>query len=221
MPLLPRRTRSLRTFLLVSLVLALPAAIAHVRLGRFGLHMALNGFHSAPGDALFPYFTELANGWVPVLMALLLLWKSWRAFLMMGLSTGVSAIMVQMLKRLVFGNHDRPSMYMEQMPGLHLVAGLDMHHHFSFPSGHSTAAFSMCLALAVVMGRQGPAFLLALGAALLAFSRVYLSQHFTEDVLAGAFLGCLVGTAIYVLLYMGPWGREVRLDRSPFRHRGR
>lgn len=210
------RERSLRTFLLCALIMALPGLWAHFHYGRFALHIALNEFHDRFLDVLFPILTELANGWVPLVLALALLARNWRSFLMMGLSTGVSAVVVQSLKHFVFDGHDRPSMYLGQMPGLQLVAGIDLHHHFSFPSGHSTAAFSMCLALAVIIGRKGPALLLALLAALLAFSRVYLSQHFTEDILAGAFVGCLTGTAMYVLLYRSNWGVRPALDGSPF-----
>lgn len=214
------RERSLRNFLLAGLAMALPALVAEWRMDRFALHQAMNGFHTAALDALFPVITALADGWVPVGLSVLLLAVSWRAFLMMGLSTGLSAILVQFLKQVVFPGHDRPSMFLDHMPGLPVVAGLDLHHHFSFPSGHSTAAFSMCLALAVVVGRPRPAVLLALAAGLMAYSRVYLSQHFTEDILAGAFLGCATGTLVYLLLYRGPWSLRAGLDRSPFRRKG-
>lgn len=210
-----QRDAALRIFLLVALGLAIPAASAHWVMGRFQLHMAINSWHTAWGDAAFPWITELANGWVPVVLALVMLRHSWRAFLMMALGTGLAAITVQLLKHLVFDGFDRPSMYLEYMPDLALVAGFDLHIHNSFPSGHSTAAFSMCLALAVIIGKRGPALLLALGASLLALSRVYLSQHFTEDIVAGAALGSMVATAVYFLLYRGPWRHSAALDRKP------
>ncbi len=213
------RERSLRTFLLVGLAMALPALVAVWRMDRFTLHLTVNNVHNALLDALFPVITAMANGWVPVGLSVVLLAFSWRSFLMMGLCTGLSAILVQFLKQVVFPGHDRPSMFLDHMPGLPLVAGLDLHHHFSFPSGHSTAAFSMCLALAVVVGRPLPAALLALAAGLMAYSRVYLSQHFTEDILAGAFLGCATGTMVYFLLYRGPWSFRTGLDRSPLRRK--
>ena len=213
----PATRASVRAFLVVGMLLAVPALIAHFRLGRYGLHVALNSGHTQLGDQLLPVFTELANGWVPVILALVLLRKSWRTFLMMGLGTGLSAIAVQLLKHLVFAGYDRPAMFLEEMPGLQLVAGMDLHHHFSFPSGHSTAAFSMCLALAVVIGNRAAAIGLAVLAALLALSRVYLSQHFTEDILAGALVGTVVTTAVFGLLYQGRYAHDARLDRSPFK----
>lgn len=136
---------------------------------------------------------------------------------MMALATGLSALVVQWLKRRVFEEFDRPSMFLEHMPGLPLVGGVELHHYFSFPSGHTTAAFSMCLALAVIIGRRGAAILLAVLAVLLGYSRVYLSQHFAEDVVAGAFTGSLVAVAVYLVLYHGRLGRNTRLDASPLR----
>jgi membrane-associated phospholipid phosphatase len=53
----------------------------------------------------------------------------------------------------------------------------------------------------------------------MAYSRVYLSQHFTEDVLAGAVVGTCTGIAVYFLVYRGRWGRNAALDRSPWRAR--
>src|SRR5574344_460749 len=64
--------------------------------------------------------------------------------------------------------------------------------YYSFPSGHTTASFSV---VAVTMLRCNPPiiiFVLSL-ASLIAFSRVYLRVHYLSDVLAGAFLGLVCG----------------------------
>lgn len=211
------RERSLWIFTVCAVLLAIPALIGVIRLDHLALHLAVNRFHAPWADHLFPFVTELANGWVPAVLAVLLLWKSWRSFLMLGLSAGFSAIILQSLKHTFFADIDRPSMFLDKMPGLHVVAGLDLYHHFSFPSGHSTVAFSMCAALAVVVGRPVPAALLAVLATVLAFSRVYLSQHFTEDVLAGALVGTSLAIGVFFLLYRTAWGKRPALDRTPFK----
>jgi membrane-associated phospholipid phosphatase len=211
------RDRTLWTYVAASVLLCVPAIIGVCRMDHLALHVAINRHHAPWADQVFAVGTQLANGWTPTLLAFFLLWRSWRAFLLMGLSAGVSAIAVQMLKHWVFLAMQRPYMFLDRMPGLHLVPGIELHHGLSFPSGHATSAFSMCLALAVLADRRWSAVLFALVAALLAFSRVYLSQHFTEDVLAGALLGTSTGIGAYFLLYKGAWGRSPRLDRSPFR----
>ena len=213
------RERSLWMFTACTVLLAIPGVIGILSLDHLSLHLVVNRFHAHWADLLFPYATELANGWVPAILAVLLLWKSWRSFLMMGLSAILSAIVVQSLKHLFFESMDRPAMFFDRMPGLHVVAGIELHDHFSFPSGHSTVAFSMCAALAVVVGKPLPAAFLAVLAAVLAFTRVYLSQHFTEDAIAGALIGTAVSIGVFYMLYRTTWGKRPALDRAPFRTR--
>ncbi len=208
------RERAVRIFLLVVVMITVPALTAVLYFGHVDLHRSINGFNAPWADTFFAWSTNLADGWVPTCIALCFLFFRWRWFLMLASSAAFSAIIIQVLKHTFFADVDRPSMFMEAMPGLHLVPGVEMLHHNSFPSGHSTCAFSMCFALAVIIGRAGPAAGWALLAVLLAFSRVYLSQHFTEDALAGALIGTATGWCVYRWLYVGSFSRKKWLDRS-------
>ena len=66
--------------------------------------------------------------------------------------------------------------------------------YYSFPSGHTTASFSV---VGVVMLRCSMPVVLAVLAlaSLIGFSRIYLRVHYLSDVVAGAFLGFLCGFA--------------------------
>jgi undecaprenyl-diphosphatase len=66
---------------------------------------------------------------------------------------------------------------------------------FSFPSGHTSAAFMM----ATLIGYFFPALMIPLycWAALIGFSRVVLGVHFPTDTLVGAMLG--ISTALFSL----------------------
>lgn len=200
-------------FVVAGLVLFVPGMWAVLTTEQLALHAMVNARHVPWADLLFRYGTHLADGLVPTILALLLLFKDLRSFLMMGLSCGFSAIITQFLKRQVFDGHDRPSMFRAQLGDMEWVAGLELNNHFSFPSGHATAALAMCFALAVIIGSPRMSVALALVGGLLAFSRVYLSQHFTEDILAGSVIGTLVAWAVYRWLYVSSFSQRPFLDR--------
>lgn len=185
---------------------------------RLALHAAINCCHAHVLDRFFAAFTHLADGLVPALLALIILvTRDLRSFLMMGLSSGLSAIITQSLKRGPFAHEGRPSTHREALGAMDWVEGIDLHVATTFPSGHSTAAFSMCLALAVVLGRRHWAIPLAIVAGLLAFSRVYLSQHFTEDIIAGSLIGTLTAVAVHHWLYRTRFADSPWLNRRVLR----
>ncbi len=69
---------------------------------------------------------------------------------------------------------------------------------YSFPSGHTTAAFAVSVAL---IGQGSFLGLMALVlASLIGSSRVYLGAHYPLDVAAGAGLGMLAGVGIRFLV---------------------
>ena len=65
---------------------------------------------------------------------------------------------------------------------------------YSFPSGHTTAAFTSAVVLWHINHIFGVgAFLFAV---MIAFSRIYLAVHYTTDVLVGAIIGSLSAFAV-------------------------
>jgi undecaprenyl-diphosphatase len=70
---------------------------------------------------------------------------------------------------------------------------------FSFPSGHTSAAFLLVTTLVVV---YGPVFqVLYLWSALVAVSRVVLGVHYPGDTVAGAAMGIL--TTVFAAILLG------------------
>lgn len=68
---------------------------------------------------------------------------------------------------------------------------------FSFPSGHSSAAFFFASFLYVLdLDPYGAGFLWAIN---IAASRVFLGVHFISDVLAGALIGVLIALCLSFL----------------------
>ena len=95
----------------------------------------------------------------------------------------IATAATQILKRVV--NRPRPyETYTNIFPD-------KIDNGYSFPSGHTTTAFSTAMSLTLVTKKwyvAVPAFAWATG---VGYSRIYLGQHYPSDV----FMGALVGTA--------------------------
>jgi membrane-associated phospholipid phosphatase len=72
-----------------------------------------------------------------------------------------------------------------------LVEGVNQHSLQSFPSGHTAAAFSVFMMLALISKNNTAKLFLFFGAVIVSYSRVYISQHFIVDITAGSILAVL------------------------------
>lgn len=146
----------------------------------------------AAQDLFFKYATELGASVPFVVAAGLLFYKVGDALLVL-LAQGATALLVYPVKVLV--GAPRPSLFFAtNFPDvvLHQVDGVVLHAVNSFPSGHTAAAFSCMLCLTLICRKQPWTALLFFALAVVAgWSRIYLSQHFAEDVCAGAVVGVL------------------------------
>jgi len=81
---------------------------------------------------------------------------------------------------------------------------------YSFPSGHSCAAFAAAVAWWKTLPTALPRRLGLVMAALMALSRLYVGVHFPSDVLAGALVGtmCALGFCKLLSLRRAEGGRE-------------
>lgn len=70
-----------------------------------------------------------------------------------------------------------------------LVISIERPKDYSFPSGHTAAAFAAAYSLCLSNRRSGKWMLYC--AAVMGFSRIYLMVHYPMDVIAGAVIGML------------------------------
>ena len=68
---------------------------------------------------------------------------------------------------------------------------------YSFPSGHATTSFGLAWIVARSYPHLGIQIAVYLAATTIAFSRVYVREHYPLDVLGGAILGSLVAFFLY------------------------
>ncbi len=72
---------------------------------------------------------------------------------------------------------------------------------FSFPSGHTTDAFSMATAVCLLFPRWYVIVPMYIWAASVGYSRMYLGVHFPTDVLGGAIFASSIAFLIYKTQY--------------------
>lgn len=141
------------------------------------------------------------NFFLFVVIALLLV-KFKHAFYV-GLSGMVSGTITGLLKNFAFDDVNRPHYmfrYIIDYYELKLVLPeQEMHIHNSFPSGHTTGAFCLMVALMLIANKPKLAFLFFLTALVGGFSRVYLSQHFFIDIYAGSAIGIFGAVVVWFL----------------------
>lgn len=169
------------------------------------LHLLLNSCHTRIQDVFFKYYTMLAEWPLYILALLPILWKKKEITIFFALCELSGGAVLQILKHTF--SFDRPISVFENSPQmiLPLVQGVDMHHGNSFPSGHASTFFVFFTCCALILAYHYSRHehhtrkawllfnlsLLALLtlAALGAYSRVYLSQHWLSDVCVGSIIG--------------------------------
>lgn len=183
-------------------LLGLVGVVAVLSTDQLELHAFLNKFHPVWGDPFFMWFTHVADGLTALAITLYLAVRvSFRSALYVGASAGLSGIVVQFLKHVPFSDLKRPAHFLEQMSGLRIPDGVELATQFSFPSGHAACAFASFIALAMLYRNAWWSGLFVLAAVLAAYSRVWISMHFMEDVLVGSAIGTIMAMMFYRLLY--------------------
>ena len=210
-------------FLTLSLILVVVLGLALLYIPKDQLHLLLCDRHSPARDLFYRYYTTLAE-WLPyVVCVALLLFGRIGDGIFASSAMLLSTFVTQVSKHIV--NAPRPlTWFTEHFPDvqLPLVEGVRMNLWYSFPSGHTTSFFAMAFAVCIlltqrilqakpVLQRSGHTaqrsysaaiqILLFFLAALGAYSRIYLSQHFAADVFAGVLVGVLSTLIAYAVFY--------------------
>ena len=125
-------------------------------------------------------------------LVLLVIRKTRRFGTAMILGLAIGAVVVNLWLKVVIA---RPRPYADingfyyplwQMMGSHTESD------YSFPSGHTNAAFA-CMVPAFLLGKKSWSWLCLLFAFLMGISRIYLVVHYPSDVLGGLIMGTIAG----------------------------
>lgn len=179
--------------------LILGAAVLVAFNNKAALHIAFNKFHNSFFDSFFYFATFLGDGFSASLVAIMLLVIRFRFFLIVALSNIFASGITQLLKHTVFSDVSRPKLFFQGIHDLYFVPGVENYLYNSFPSGHSTCAFALYFSLALIVKQKQYKMLFFLIAFIAGYSRIYLSQHFLQDVLAGSLIGVLSALLFYYI----------------------
>ena len=147
-------------------------------------------------DVFFFYYTNIAGPrfLVALSVVMLIFGKRWigDAAYEMVLALVLSTLVAQLLKRII--SRSRPYWVMKNLN----TYGIDL-TDYSFPSGHTTAAFTVATTFSLYFPKI--ATLCFIMAILVAISRTYLAVHYPTDVLAGILIGIGVAYVVHIYVY--------------------
>ena len=202
--------RDNRAFFILHTLLLLLGSGPLLVFDKVALLLQLNSFHNPFFDQFFYYITFLGSSAMYVLLIVILALMHFNnRVLLAGISSFVvMSTIVQGMKRIVFSDQLRPTALIPSNVPLHLVEGIVPDTHLSLPSGHAATIFTAVCLIHFLMPKKPiwVSVLMCLGAATVAYSRVYLCQHFYRDIYVGAWVGISITTLVYLVLmhWQGP-----------------
>ena len=194
----------LNFFTYATIVLLVAGCLALAYWSKEQVFLTLNNQHTDIGDVLLKYLTHVGDGLFMLTTGVIIFLTGKRKLgILFVLSFLMSGLIVQIIKRVEA--KPRPAMYFKKPQIIHKVDDNLLKGKNSFPSGHATTAFAMFSLFAFATRNKGLQLLFFAAALVIGYSRIYLGQHFTEDVLAGALLGYLTSFFLTWLFRKKEW----------------
>jgi len=177
-----------RLFFFGFLVFFLASLIILLTLSKAGAFYLLNTYHNNFLTIIFIGFTYLGDGFFCVAAGILFFVFKRRFLSLMVISSyAVSGIIAQVLKYYIV--EARPAVYLKDSPYPYFIDDVTLHNLHAFPSGHTASAFALAAVLSFWISHKNYSIIFLVLAILVGYSRIYLAQHFIDDVLAGACIG--------------------------------
>ena len=190
--------RHFRNAVIFSLLLGLLIAVFLLVYGKEHSFLVINEYNNPSFDYVFTYWTYLGDGaiWIPLFLYVIFFKREYFVAVLAGLILCV--ILTYVLKHFVFPGSFRP--YVVLHGKVHTIAGVKINREHSFPSGHTSTAFTLALLMSFIVRRDIWVYIFPLIAFFVGYSRVYLAQHFVTDVFAGLLTG-IVSSWVALLIY--------------------
>jgi len=197
----------IKPFFILYLLLLCACLVIKLLFTKDEIYFWTNSRFSDWGDFIAPFITDLGNGWTTVILSAILVLFNYRKAFLLATSYAVTSISAQIIKHIA--KTPRPKLYFQdQLSRIHFVKGQYIDSFDSFPSGHTVTAFSTALLITYLCKNKNWGIVLVIIAAMVGYSRMYLSEHFFEDVMAGSALG------VFLTIFWINW-----IDGKDFLHR--
>ncbi|MCR8558273.1 phosphatase PAP2 family protein [Mucilaginibacter sp. BJC16-A38] len=183
--------KQIRLFFIPYLVFLVACLVVKFLFTKEEIYFAVNGIYSTFGDFIAPFVTDLGNGWTIIALSAILVLFNYRVAFLMATSYALTSLTAQLVKNIVHA--PRPTLlFKARLSQIHVVKGVYLLQFDSFPSGHTVTAFSAGVLITYLAKNKNWGILLVIVAIAVGYSRMYLSEHFFEDVMAGSVLGVIV-----------------------------
>lgn len=197
--------RNLQTAICITVLLSVLLFGFSAWYGKENAFFLLNTDLGPFADQFFRYCTYAGDGiiWVPVTLLILIFRRKY--WILAFAAIIISTLIAQLSKNIFFKGLPRPSLAFTDSSLFHSVTGVELHTMNSFPSGHTTTAFTVFLMACFFIDKKWIVSVGLLYALIAAYSRVYLAQHFPVD-LAGGMLSATI-TIICAVAMQNKWGK--------------
>ena len=194
--------RHYRMAVAFSLILSICVGVFLVIYGKEHSFLVINNNNHPAFDNVFRFWTYLGDGliWIPLFLYVLIFKRDF--FVAVLASLIICTVLTHFLKRVVFPGDFRPIVVLAEK--VRVIDGLKINRANSFPSGHTSTAFTLALLMAYVVRQNFVIFLFPIIAFFVGYSRVYLAQHFVTDVFAGMLVGIV---SSWLSLWVYEWYR--------------
>jgi membrane-associated phospholipid phosphatase len=184
------------SFFLPYFIFLLLGGLALLYWNKTDIALYINSYHSSAADFFFSNWTNLGLGLMIIPVALILAFIRFRYMIISILGFALSGLTNESLKKLF--HSPRPLVVFSNIhQSFYHVPNVELFSDYSFPSGHTDTSFCMFCLLSLYTKNKTVKLLYFIIAFLIAYSRMYLSEHFLKDVYAGSIIGVCSALLVY------------------------